>query len=375
MKIVLIGPAYPYRGGIADTNESFARALMNKGHEVTIITFKLQYPDFLFPGKTQYSTDPKPADLKIFRYINSMNPLNWIATARKINQLSPELVIVRFWLPFLGPCLGTIARRLNKKTKLLALCDNVIPHEKRFGDKGFTKYFINSFDGFITMSKTVSAELKLFTQKPQIYFPHPINDNLGAKLPKLEAKKHLNLHADGKYLLFFGLIRKYKGLDLMLQAMADKRIKALGIQLLIVGEFYDDPKEYYDMIEVLNIKNQVIIKNEYVPAADIKYYFSAVDLITQTYHSASQSGVTQMAFNFECPILVTNVGGLSEIVAHEKFGYVTPKVPAVIADCIVDYYKNNRAEKFIENVKIEKEKYSWGHFSDGVIELYEQLNA
>jgi D-inositol-3-phosphate glycosyltransferase len=375
MKIVLIGPAYPYRGGIADTNESFARALMNKGHEVTIITFKLQYPDFLFPGKTQFSTDPKPADLKIFRYINSMNPLNWISTARKINQLSPELVIVRFWLPFLGPCLGTIARRLNKKTKLLALCDNVIPHEKRFGDKGFTKYFINSFDGFITMSKTVSAELKLFTQKPQIYFPHPINDNLGAKLPKLEAKKHLNLHADGKYLLFFGLIRKYKGLDLMLQAMADERIKALGIQLLIVGEFYDDPKEYYDMIEVLNIKNQVIIKNEYVPAADIKYYFSAVDLITQTYHSASQSGVTQMAFNFECPILVTDVGGLSEIVAHEKFGYVTSKDPAVIADCIVDYYKNDRAEKFTENVIIEKEKYSWGHFSDGVMELYQQLKA
>lgn len=373
MKIVVIGPAYPYRGGIADTNESFARALMKLGHSVSIVTFKLQYPNFLFPGKTQFSTDPKPKDLDITRSINSMNPINWLNTARKINKLNPQLVIVRFWLPFLGPCLGTIARNINKQTTLLALCDNVIPHEARMGDRSFTKYFINSFDGFITMSKTVTKELKEFSQKPQIYFPHPINDNLGEKVEKFEARKHLGLDKDGRYLLFFGLVRKYKGLDLMLQAMSNQKIKDLKIKLLIVGEFYDDPQEYYDMIDKFGLKESVIVKNEYIPSAEIKYYFSAVDLITQTYHSASQSGVTQMAFNFECPILVTDVGGLSEIVAHNEFGYVTQKNSDDIANCIIDYYQENRQSKFIENVIQEKAKYSWSTFSEGVIDLHHKL--
>ncbi len=373
MKIVVIGPAYPYRGGIADTNESFTRALMKLGNDVELVTFKMQYPNFLFPGKTQFSSDPKPSDLKIHRYINSVNPINWVNTARKINKLKPDLVIVRFWLPFLGPCLGSIARRIKKTTKLIALCDNVIPHEARMGDRAFTKYFINSFDAFITMSKTVSEELKEFTQKPQIYYPHPINDNLGKKLPKLAAREYLKLKNDGKYLLFFGLVRKYKGLDLMLQAMANQQIKDLNIKLLIVGEFYDDPQEYYDLIEQYKLKEHVIIKNEYIPTADIKYYFSAVDLITQTYHSASQSGVTQMAFNFECPILVTDVGGLSEIITHQKFGYVVQKSPEKIAKCIVDYYINNKQIPFTEEIIKEKEKYSWKTLSEGVIELYKTL--
>jgi D-inositol-3-phosphate glycosyltransferase len=373
MKIIIVGPAYPYRGGIADTNESLARALSAKNHDVSIITFKLQYPRIVFPGKTQYSSDPKPVDLKIDRIISSVNPINWFRTARKINKQEPQLVIVRYWLAFLAPCLGTIARLLNKNIRLIAMCDNIVPHEHRIGDNALTNYFVKSFDGFITLSQTVADELKQFTIKPRVYFPHPINDNLGSKIPKAEARKYLNLDLNGKYLLFFGLIRKYKGLDLMLKAMSEKVLKELNVKLLVVGEFYDSPDFYYNLIKEYNIEESIVIKDEYIPTSEIKYYFSAADMVTQTYHSASQSGITQIAFNFDCPVLVTNVGGLSEIITHGKVGYVTSKDSKEIASCIVDLYTKQRIAEFEDNVKIEKQKYSWSAFANKLIMLYRDL--
>jgi len=370
MKIVIVGPAYPYRGGIADTNESFCRALNSIGHDASLVTFTVQYPNFLFPGKTQYSTDPVPGDLEINRWINSANPLSWSSSAKKIESLKPDLVIVRYWLPYMAMSLGTIARKLRKSCKVIALCDNIIPHEKRIGDTFLTKYFTKSFDGFITMSGTVKKELESFVSRPNICMAHPINDNLGTKISKSEALNKIGLK-DGKYILFFGLVRKYKGLDLTLKALAEKRLKAMNVKLIIAGEFYDDPKEYTSMIEDLGLVDRVIIKNEYIATADIKYYFSAADLVTQTYHTASQSGVTQIAFNFDTPILVTDVGGLSEIVKHNELGYVTEKDPENIAHFIVDFFENERSEKMSKHVEEAKKKYSWEAFGEAVVKMVE----
>jgi glycosyltransferase involved in cell wall biosynthesis len=370
MRVIIIGPAYPYRGGIADTNESLARAFTKNGHDASVVTFKMQYPDFLFPGKTQLSEDLAPDQPKITRMINSINPINWILSARKIRRMHADLVIIRYWLPFMSPSLGTIARLIKKKITLLALCDNIIPHEKRPGDKLFTRYFVKPFDGFITMSSKVSDELDVFTKKKKIYIPHPINDNLGEKLAKSEARQYLNLEQDGKYVLFFGLVRKYKGLDLLFKSMSEALIKDSNIKLLVVGEFYDPIEDYERMIKEYGLQEKVIIINEYVPTSDIKYYFSASDLVAQTYHTASQSGISQIAYNFETPLLVTNVGGLPEMVEHDESGYVTSKDSKEIAAYISKFFAEEKYRHFSNTIKGEKEKYTWTSFAKTIVNKF-----
>ena len=373
MKIIIIGPAHPYRGGIADTNESLCQTMCEAGHDASIITFTVQYPKIFFPGKTQFSEDPKPENIKTERYVHSINPFSWFKTAKKINKEKPDLVLIRYWIPLLAPSLGSIARLINKNIVKIAMCDNVIPHEKRLGDISLTKYFIRSFDGFITLSNTTIKELDQFTQKKKTYFPHPINKNLGEKKSREEARKYLNLDQKGKYLLFFGLVRDYKGLDLTLQSLGAEKLKSLNIQLIIAGEFYEDPEKYHKLINELGIQENVLIVNKFIPTEEIKYYFSASDMIIQTYKTASQSGVSQIAFHFDCPILVTNVGGLSEIVLHNKVGYVCEKDPAEISECIADFYESDRAVSFTENIKEEKKKYTWEAFTESLLNLYTGL--
>jgi len=370
-KIVIVGPAYPYRGGIADTNESFCRALIQEGHTASIATFTLQYPQFLFPGKTQYSTEDAPKDLNISRELNSMNPLSWGRFAKKLNAEKPDIVIFRFWIPFIGMSMGWVANKLRPEITRIAMCDNIIPHEARPGDEALTKFFVKQFDGFITMSNKVYDELSTFTDKPKQFFPHPINDNLGSIINQEEARRHLNLDPQGKYLLFFGLVRKYKGLDLILEAL--HHLENRDVKLLVAGEFYEDKETYLKIIEKHHLEDRVIIRDEYIPSADIKYYFSAADLVTQTYHSASQSGVTQIAYNFNCPILVTKVGGLAEVVRHKELGYVVEKDPADIGKWIDDYFNNDRRIEFAKNVEKEKEKYSWKTFSQKLLDLATKL--
>ncbi|MCB0374537.1 MAG: glycosyltransferase, partial [Sinomicrobium sp.] len=372
MKIIIIGPAHPLRGGIADTNASLCRALSAE-NEVAIVSFTLQYPAFLFPGKTQRSTDPAPQDISITPMLNSVNPFNWIKAARKINKQNPDLVIFRYWIPFMAPCMGTLARRLKKQIPLIALCDNIIPHERRISDSILTRYFVKPFHGFVTLSRSVKSELKTFTAKPVITIPHPINDGPGGRISKEQARKQLKLDPEGNFILFFGLIRKYKGLDLILKALGDKKLRDLKVKLLIAGEFYDPPEAYSGIIEALGLHDRVIIRDEYIPASETGRYFSAADLVTQTYHTASQSGVTQLAFHFDCPILVTNVGGLSEVVTHEKTGYVTSKAPAEIAAHIAEFYENKRSAAFIKNIQKEKERYSWSAFACALTDFYEDV--
>lgn len=360
--IVIIGPAYPLRGGLSTYNQLLATKLKEQGHTVRIVTFSLQYPSILFPGKTQYSTDPKPQDIDIEVSLNSVNPFNWLRLGRKLKKEKPDLVIFRYWMPFMGPSLGTLGRiiRKNNHTKVVAIADNIIPHEQRFFDAPFTKYFVNSCDGFVTMSEAVLSDLRTFTtDKPAGYNPHPMYESFGPQLDKAVAREKLGLDEGGKYLLFFGFIRKYKGLDVLLQAFADKRIQAAGIKLIIAGEYYDKPDEYQAIIAEHNLENALVQANDFIPDSEVSMYFSAADMVVQTYKTATQSGVTQIAYYYHNPMLVTDVGGLAELVPHNRVGYVTSTDTEEIADAILDFYANNREPEFVENIKTERQRFTW----------------
>jgi glycosyltransferase involved in cell wall biosynthesis len=371
-KIIILGTAYPYRGGLSAFNERLAKEYVLQGQDIEIYTFTLQYPSFLFPGKTQYSDDPAPERLNIQRKINSINPLNWIKIGREIRKKQPDLVIVKYWLPFMAPCFGTILRqvRKNKKTRIISILDNIIPHEKRIGDKVLTKYFVKPVGGFVAMSKSVLNDVNVFDkQKPKAFSPHPLYDNFGEKVSRKDAIRELNLDENQQYMLFFGFIRDYKGLDLLLKAYADNRFRTMNVKLIVAGEFYNNSEKYFSLEKELGLKNEVIWRNDFIPDNQVKYYFSAADIIAQPYKSATQSGVTQIAYHFEKPMLVTNVGGLAEIVPHGKVGYIVNPDEKEIADALVDFYANERFDDFTENIVLEKEKYSWSKMTNTINNL------
>lgn len=360
-KVVIIGPAYPLRGGLASFNERLARQFSSEGYHTSIYTFSLQYPGFLFPGTTQYSSDPPPADLSIEVCINSVNPLNWLQVGKRLQRLRPDLIVVRYWLPFMGPCLGTILRQVKKNgfTKVVCIADNVIPHEHRPGDKPFTQYFVKPVDAFVTMSEKVLQDLRLFTSKPAQQVVHPLYDNFGAAVDKAEARRHLGIPAEQRVILFFGFIRKYKGLDILLEAMALlKQRNYQNIHLLIAGEFYADAAAYQQQIDALDIRDQLILRTDFIPDSEVRYYLSSADFVIQPYRNATQSGVTPLAYHFEKPMLVTNVGGLPDLVPDGKAGLVAEAEPASIAAHIIRLYELGE-DWFLPHLRTEKEKYSW----------------
>ena len=363
MRVVIIGPAYPLRGGLATYNERLARAFQEEGDEVRIVTFSLQYPDFLFPGQTQFSAELGPVNLEIEVSLNSVNPFSWFKVGRKLRAERPDLVIFRFWLPFMGPALGTVARlvRGNGHTRVVAITDNVIPHEKRPGDGPLTRYFLSACDGFITMSRSVLSDLQRlgFGRKPALYRPHPLYDNFGPIKSKREALAALRLPDAIGYLLFFGFIRAYKGLDIMLEAFADKRLVAMPIKLIIAGEFYEDAAPYEALIQRYNLEERIIRATDFIPNEKVVDYFCAADLIVQPYKNATQSGVSQIAYHFERPMLVTDVGGLAELIPDGVVGYVVPPTPVAIADAMVDFYAAEREEVFAAGVREQKKQFSW----------------
>jgi len=375
-KIVIIGSAYPLRGGLSAYNERIARAYQQQGDDVIIYTFSLQYPGFFFPGKTQYSSDPAPGDLNIKVKINSINPINWINVGRKIKKLKPDLVIIKFWIPFMAPCLGTIARiiRKNKHTKIVSIIDNIIPHEKRPGDFTLAKYWVKSVHGFIPMSRSVLDDLNKFDkQKPKLYCPHPLYDNFGKVLEKEYARKILNFDENGKYILFFGFIRDYKGLDLLLEAIADTRIKKAKIKLIVAGEYYTDSKPYDDIIEKHQLQDYVILATDFIPDQEVAKYFCASDIVVQPYKDATQSGVTQIAYHFNKPMITTDVGGLAEIVPDGKVGYVVQPKIKPLADAINKFYEEDKESEFTDNVIVEKKKYSWDNMIETIDELLKEI--
>ena len=372
MKIIIVGTTYPFRGGLAAFNERLAREYIQQGHEVEIFTFSLQYPSFLFPGKTQFSSEEAPTDLKIHRTINSVNPLSWLLTGRKIKKLNPDKVIFCYWMAFIAPCFGTIARIVRSpKTEIVALIHNMIPHEPTILDKLFPKYFVNAMDGFVAMADSVIEDVKYFdaNSKPKIVSPHPIYDHYGALLEKKDAAIKLGLYDQNAYILFFGFIRQYKGLDLLLEAFADERLRKFPLKLIVAGEFYENPEPYLSQIAKLKLGNFVELRTVFIPDSEVRNYFSVADIVAQPYRTATQSGVSQIAYHFEKPMLVTNVGGLAEIVPHGKVGYVVDVEPAQIADALVDFYENKRADEFIENIKTEKLKYAWSQMTEAINNL------
>ena len=374
-KTIIIGPGHPLRGGLATFNQRLAKEFIDKGDDCSIYSFSLQYPSFLFPGKTQYSNEPAPENLTIHSVINSINPFNWIKIGNRLKKEKPDIIIVRFWLPFMGPALGTILRRVKKNnhTKIICIADNVIPHEKRVGDKSFTRYFLKSCDAFITMSEKVMTDLRLFQKtKPAKLVSHPLYDNFGSIISKQEARKHLGLPGNEKIILFFGFIRKYKGLDILLEGLADERIKNLGIKLMVAGEFYEDAKPYHEQIEQLGIQDQLILKTEFIPDSEVKYYLCAADAVIQPYRNATQSGVTPLAYHFEKPMIVTNVGGLPTLVPNEKVGLVVEPNASAIADGILKFYELGETY-FISHLREEKKKYSWHNLVAAIQNLAENI--
>ena len=369
-KVVIIGPAHPLRGGLASFDERLAKQFKDEGDDPVIYTFALQYPSFLFPGTTQYSTEPAPKDITIKVSINSVNPLNWYIVGKELKKLRPDIIVVRYWLPFMGPCLGTILRiaKQNRHTKVVCIADNIKPHEKRLGDTSFTKYFIKPVDAFITMSEKVMSDLKALTTKPSLQVVHPLYDNFGEAVPKVEARKLLGLNENEKIILFFGFIRRYKGLDLLLDAMALPSIKDGGIKLLIAGEFYEDRKSYDELIAQKHLLPQLILKTDFIPDSMVRYYLSAADFVIQPYRAATQSGVTPLSYHFEKPMLVTNVGGLPDLVPDGKAGLVSEPNPEAIAYNILKLYELGE-NFFLPHLRAEKKKYSWHNLTGCIREL------
>ncbi|WP_299757784.1 glycosyltransferase [uncultured Pontibacter sp.] len=379
-RVTIVGPAHPLRGGGMSTfNERMAYAFQEAGCEVEIVTFSLQYPSFLFPGKSQFTTEPAPAGLAIKVLINSVNPLSWWRAGQYIKKQQPDLVVFRYWLPFMGPALGTIARIIhrNKYSRILAITDNVVPHEKRPGDVPFTKYFLGSCHGFVTLSRSVQQDLEQFEpKKPSVYLPHPLYDNFGEAETKEAACAALGIDPKYKYLLFFGFIRAYKGLDLLLQAMADPQVKELQhLKLIVAGEFYEDAAPYHQLIEELQLQNKLILRTDFIPNDEVRHYFCAADLVVQPYKHATQSGVTQVAYHFNKPMVVTRVGGLAELVPHGEVGYVVEPQPQTIAAAIQHFYTSGNANLLSDNISKYKKRFSWSRFVQAMWELAEKVKV
>lgn len=370
MKIVILGPAHPYRGGLASIMETMAREYMRRGDEVRIYTFSLQYPSLLFPGKSQTVDTPAPTDLHIERVMNTCNPLNWIRLGLRLRRERPDMVLMKYWTPFMAPCFGTIARiaRGNGHTKFICQIDNVEPHEHHIIDRPFNRYYLRAVDGFVYMSEQVHGELREYTSAPALFSPHPMFSNFGERVERAEACRALGLDANLQYLLFFGLIREYKGLDILLEAWS--RVRRDGQKLIVAGEFYDDKERYAPLFARLGAS--VVLHDRFIADADVKYYFSVADALVLPYRTATQSGVTQIAYNFHLPMIVTDVGGLPEIVPDDKVGYVCPPTVEGVMDAIEQLYKEGNLDRFRRNIAHERKRFSWPAMCDKIVEVFHQ---
>ena len=379
MKIVIVGTAYPMRGGIAQFNALLYK-YFSSGNEVKMYSFKRQYPEMFFPGKTQFEQDEplfKIPDDKNVISVDSVNPYNWIITGIKIAKENADLIIFKYWLPFFAPCFAVIsyiAKNISK-AKILFICDNVIPHEKRFGDKFFTKLAFSQADYFIVMSKTVEDDLKVFNKgKPYKLIQHPVYNIFGEKVSKTEAKEFINKEynidvTNEKVILFFGYIRKYKGLNYLIDAMPEI-LKKINLKLLVVGEFYDDENKYMEQIKSLNLKESIKVISDFVPDTNVKYFFSACDVAVLPYSDATQSGIIQIAYHYDKPVIATDVGGLAEVVRNDETGFIIePKSSKAVAEAVIKFYEEDLEEKFSKNASEEKKKFTWEEFTSKISEM------
>ena len=365
--MLIVGPAWPLRaGGMATFNERMAYSLQEQGHEVEIITFSMQYPGWLFPGKTQLSDEPAPEGLNIRVLLHALNPINWLITARYVRQYRADYLILRYWMPFMAPCLGMLSfwsTILGSKAIRIALADNIIPHESFPLSRVLTKFFLAQTDSAATLSDSVRADLMaLGYRKPSIRLKHPLYDNFGAPVDRETACNTLGLDPGFTYFLYFGFIRAYKGLDLLLEAFADERLRSQNVKLIVAGEFYESPDRYNRIIRERNLSPHLVLLTRFIRNDEVRFLFSAAQLVTQTYHHATQSGVTQIGFHYHTPMLVTDVGGLAELVDHDRSGYVCPPNPEKIADHMIDFLMNKRYAEMSAQVAVKKQEFSWEEF-------------
>ncbi|MDL1892990.1 glycosyltransferase [Sphingobacteriales bacterium CHB3] len=370
MNIIIVGAASPWRGGIAHHTALLFQEL-SKNNAVQVITFKRQYPAFLFPGKTQNEVDEMiriPTEMRI----DSMNPLTWLATGREIKRRKPDLLIFTYSLPFFGPCYGTIARTATRgtETKVLFLCHNIAPHERRPGDIVFTRFALKTADFYIVQSDAVERDLKKFFPGAMYRkIPHPVYNIFGSPVEKRAAREQLGI-TDERVLLCFGYVRAYKGLRTMLEAMP-MILKEMSVRLLVVGEFYDTRETYEQLISDYGLRHNVTVVSDYVANETVALYFSAANVAMLPYTSATQSGIAQIAYNFNKPVIATNVGGLGEVVRDGVTGFVVPpKDPEALANAVLRFFKEEREAEFTAHVEIEKRKYSWEAMANAIDDLF-----
>lgn len=376
LRITLLGPAHPYRGGLAAIMQTMARVFQRQGHDVSLKTFTVQYPGLLFPGESQFTDAPAPADLKIERCVNTVNPFNWIRLGNRIRRERPDIVLLKYWTPFMAPCFGTIARlaRRNGHTRFLCQIDNVEPHEHHFFDRPFNHWFLGSMDGFVYMSEQVHGELKAYTSAPALFSPHPRFENYGEPIDRQAACGRLSLDPQRRYALFFGLIRDYKGLDWLLEAWArlrrERRIDP-SLKLIVAGEFYTDKEPYLRRIAEPDLKGEVILCDRFIPDEEVKYYFSAADFLVLPYKTATQSGVTQIAYQFRLPVVVTRVGGLAEIVPDDRAGFVCDPSVEGVAAAVERIADPAILSRFRSNMERERERFSWEEMCRQILNVYD----
>ncbi|MBU0528406.1 glycosyltransferase [bacterium] len=369
MHISLIGPFPPYRGGISDFNLALSKEL-DKSHELQLINYSTLYPKILFPGKTQYK-DIVNKSSKNERILSSTNPFTWSKSANKIIEFNPDIVVVHYWMPFFAPALRKIIVSLKKKknVKTIAICHNLIPHENHSIYKIFTKILINKIDRFVVMSESVKSDLlKIVPNAKYRLTPHPIYNIFGNTLDKKIARQNLDIKAK-KVILFFGLIREYKGLDILLNSIPKIKRELEDFIVIVAGECYEKTEKYYDIIKKLKIQNSVDLRLKFIPDNEVSEYFSAADVVTLPYRTATQSGITQIAYNFNIPIIVSDVGGLAEIVLNGKTGYVVKPDSSEFAKAIVKYFNEDKFDEFSNNIQTHKQLFSWEKFVDNLMEL------
>lgn len=378
LKIEFLGPAHPFRGGLSAIMQTMARRYQQQGHDVRMKTFTVQYPEFLFPGKSQYAEGPAPEDLQIERCIHTANPLNWIRQGLRIKRERPDLVILKYWTPFMAPCFGTIARiaRRNKQTKFICQIDNVEPHEPHWFDRWFNRWFLGAMDGFVYMSEQVHRELAAYTSAPALFSPHPMFENYGEPIDRTEACRTLGLDPHRRYALFFGLIRDYKGLDLLLRAWRKLRQggEMENYELLVAGEFYTDKKPYIELINTPELKDCVKLYDRFIPDQEVKNFFSATDFLVLPYKSATQSGVTQIAYKFNLPVIVTRVGGLAEIIPHGKAGLLCEPTVDAIASAIQRMSDAELLVTLRRGMAEESKRLTWDAMCEKLLEVWGMVN-
>lgn len=374
MKIAILSSFYPYRGGIAQFNANLYSEL-SRLHDVKAYSFSRQYPEFLFPGKTQYVTpDDEAVSIESEALLDTADPFSYAATAKAIRRWDPDILVMRYWMSYFGPSLGYVARHMKKGCKVIAILDNVIPHEQRFFDKPFTRYFLSGCDGFITMCSEVENDLLRFkTGKPHTIINHPLYSHFGEKLSREEAEKKLGLLPGRRNILFFGLIRQYKGLDILLEAF-----KGLdeNYQLIIAGEPYGSFEPYQELIDSLGEgASRVKLFPQYIKDSEVKDYFSAADVTVLPYRSATQSGISSVSYHFEVPMIVTAVGGLKETIGDRGTGIVAEDVtPECIRKEIERFFLDNGIKNScIEHIRTEKERLSWSGFAGNLLSFAEKL--